>query len=138
MEGKEGIIMVTRDLLESNSTSRMIRWVMVLFLLFCGIPQKTVASICNYSDRQVRNIKKHAENSNGDFPQGAGKKGRKKKIKKRIFGRFVKYIMDHPRSTLEDVVAYLKEEYKLDVSVKTIEGIRGTRPLRSRICYPNG
>jgi transposase len=121
MSEKEGIIMVTRDFLESNSTSRMIRWVMVLFLLFYGIPQKTVASICNYSDRQVRNIKKQAENTNGNFPQGAGKKGRKKKIKKRIFGRIVKYIMDHPRSTLKDVVAYLKEEFKLDVSVKTIE-----------------
>ena len=29
--------------------------------------------------------------------------------------------MDHPRSTLEDVAAFLKEEYKLEVSVKTIE-----------------
>jgi hypothetical protein len=113
--------MVTRDFLESNSTSRMIRWVMVLFLLFYGVPQKTVASICNYTDRQVRNIKNHSENSNGDFPQGARKKGRKKKIKKRIFGRIVKYIIDHPRSTLKDVVAYLKGKYKLDVSVKTIE-----------------
>jgi len=33
----------------------------------------------------------------------------------------VKYIMDHPRSTLKDVAAFLKEEYKLEVSVKTIE-----------------
>jgi len=38
-----------------------------------------------------------------------------------IFGRIVKYIMDHPRSTLKDVAQYLKEEYKLEVSVKTIE-----------------
>ena len=38
-----------------------------------------------------------------------------------IFGRIVKYIMDHPRSTLKDVAAFLKEEYKLEVSVKTIE-----------------
>ena len=29
--------------------------------------------------------------------------------------------MDHPRSTLKDVAQYLKEEYKLEVSVKTIE-----------------
>jgi len=29
--------------------------------------------------------------------------------------------MDHPRSTLKDVAAFLKEEYKLEVSVKTIE-----------------
>jgi len=29
--------------------------------------------------------------------------------------------MDHPRSTLKDVARYLKEEYKLEVSVKTIE-----------------
>jgi len=48
-------------------------------------------------------------------------KGRKKKIQKRIFGRIVKYIMDHPRSILKDVARYLKEEYKLKVSVKTIE-----------------
>ena len=33
----------------------------------------------------------------------------------------VKYIVDHPRSTLKDVAAFLKEEYKLEVSVKTIE-----------------
>jgi len=33
----------------------------------------------------------------------------------------VKYIVDHPRSTLKDVAQYLKEEYKLEVSVKTIE-----------------
>ena len=33
----------------------------------------------------------------------------------------MKYIMDHPRSTLKDVARYLKEEYKLEVSVKTIE-----------------
>jgi len=59
--------------------------------------------------------------SNGDFPREGKKRGRKKKIKKRIFGRIVKYIMDHPRSTLKDVARYLKEEYKLEVSVKTIE-----------------
>jgi transposase len=95
--------------------------VIVLFLLFKGIPQKTVASITNYTDRQVRNIRDQFENSNGDFPQEGKKRGRKKKIKKRIFGRIVKYIMDHPRSTLNDVARYLKEEYKLEVSVKTIE-----------------
>ena len=33
----------------------------------------------------------------------------------------MKYIVDHPRSTLKDVAAFLKEEYKLEVSVKTIE-----------------
>lgn len=99
----------------------MIRWVMVLFLLFCRVPQKTVASITNYTDRQVRNIKDHFENSNGDFPKGSGKRGRKKEIKKLMFGRIVKYIVDHPRSTLQDVATYLKDGYKLEVSVKTIE-----------------
>ena len=121
MNSKETIINVSKDFLESNSTSRLIRWVIVLFLLFNGIPQKTVASITNYTDRQVRNIRDQFENSNGDFPQEGKKRGRKKKIKKRIFGRIVKYIMDHPRSTLKDVARYLKEEYKLEVSVKTIE-----------------
>jgi len=86
---------------------------------FCGIPQKTVAAITNYTGRQIRNIRDRFEN--GDFPREGKKRGRKKKIKKRIFGRIVKYIMDHPRSTLKDVVQYLKEEYKLEVSVKTIE-----------------
>ena len=33
----------------------------------------------------------------------------------------MKYIVDHPRSTLKDVVRYLEGEYKLVVSVKTIE-----------------
>ncbi len=121
MNSKETIINISRDFLESNSTSRLIRWVMVLFLLFCGIPQKTIAAVTNYTDRQIRNIRDQFENSNGDFPRESEKRGRKKKIKKRIFGRIVKYIMDHPRSTLKDVARYLKEEYKLEVSVKTIE-----------------
>ena len=38
-----------------------------------------------------------------------------------MLGGIVKYIVDHPRSTLKDVAAFLKEEYKLEVSVKTIE-----------------
>jgi transposase len=121
MNTKEMIASSVRDFLESHPHSRVIRWVMVLLLLFNGIPQKTVASITNYTDRQVRNIRDQFENSNGDFPQEGKKRGRKKKIKKRIFGRIVKYIMDHPRSTLKDVARYLKEEYKLEVSVKTIE-----------------
>jgi len=121
MNTKETIINVSRDFLASNSTSRLIRWVIVLFLLFNGIPQKTVASITNYTDRQVRNIRDQFENFNGGFPQEGKKRGQKKKIKKRIFGRIVKYIMDHPRSTLKDVARYLKEEYKLEVSVKTLE-----------------
>ena len=94
---------------------------MVLFLLFCGVPQKTVAAITNYKERQVRNIRDQYEHSNGDFPLEGKKRGRKKKIQKRIFGRIVKYIVDHPRSILKDVARYLKEEYKLEVSVKTIE-----------------
>jgi len=121
MNTKEVIADSVRDFLESHPHSRVIRWVMVLLLLFNGIPQKTVASITNYTDRQVRNIRDQFENSNGDFPQEGKKRGRKKKIKKRIFGRIVKYIMDHPRSTLKDAARYLKEEYKLEVSVKTIE-----------------
>ena len=79
MNTKEIIINVSRDFLASNSTSRLIRWVIVLFLLFNGIPQKTVASITNYTDRQVRNIRDQFENSNGDFPQEGKKRGRKKK-----------------------------------------------------------
>lgn len=90
-------------------------------LVVCHVPQKTVASITNYTDIQVRNIKDHFENTNGDFPKGSGKRGRKKKIKKRMFGRIVKYIVDHSLSTLQDVAAYLKDKYKLEVSVKTIE-----------------
>jgi transposase len=121
METQETILDLVRDFLRSNPPSRLIRWAMVLLLLFNGIPQKTVASITNYTDRQVRNIRDQFENSNGDFPPEGKKRGRKKKIKKRIFGRIVKYIMAHPRSTLKDVARYLKEEYKLEVSVKTIE-----------------
>jgi len=91
MNSKETIINISRDFLESNSTSRLIRWVMVLFLLFCGIPQKTIAAVTNYTDRQIRNIRDQFENSNGDFPRESEKRGRKKKIKKGIFGRIVKY-----------------------------------------------
>jgi len=59
----------------------LVRWVMVVFLLFCGVPQKTVAAITNYTDRQVRNIRDRFENSNGDFSREGKKRGRKKKIK---------------------------------------------------------
>jgi len=73
--------------------------VMVLFLLFNGIPQKTVAAITNYTERQVRNIRAQYELSNGDFLREGKKRGRKKKIKKRILGRIVKYIMYHGSPT---------------------------------------
>ena len=81
MNTKEAIINTSRDFLESNSTSHLVRWVMVVFLLFCGVPQKTVAAITNYTDRQVRNIRDQYEHSNGDFPREGKKRGRKKKIK---------------------------------------------------------
>ena len=45
------------DFLGLHPHSRLIRRVMVLSLLFNGIPQKTVASITNYTDRQLRNIR---------------------------------------------------------------------------------
>ncbi|MCW3134009.1 MAG: hypothetical protein N2V78_06765 [Methanophagales archaeon] len=45
MDTKEMIADSVSDFLESNSPSRGIRWIMVLFLLFCGVPQKTVASV---------------------------------------------------------------------------------------------
>ena len=74
MGTKEAIINASRDFLEFNSSSHLVRWVMVIFLLFCGIPQKTVAAIANYTDRQVRNIRDRFEN--GDFPREGKKKGR--------------------------------------------------------------
>ena len=80
MNTKEAIIKASRDFLALNSTSHLVRWVMVVFLLFCGVPQKTVAAITNYTDRQVRNIRDLFENSNGDFPREG------KKIKKRMLG----------------------------------------------------
>jgi len=48
--------------LESHLSSRLIRCVAVLFLLFNGVPQKTVAAVTNYTDRQVRNIRDRFEN----------------------------------------------------------------------------
>ena len=96
MNTKEMTASLARDFLESHPPSRLIRWVMVLFLLFNGIPQKTVAAITNYTERQVRNIRAQYEHSNGDFPREGKKKGRKKKIKRRMLGRIVKYIVDHP------------------------------------------
>jgi len=49
-----------------------------------------------------------------------------------MLGGIVKYIVDHPHSTLKDVAQYLKEEYKLEVSVKTIE--RELGEYASRTC----
>ena len=65
MNTKGAIIKASRDFLALNSTSNLVRWVMVLFLLFNGVPQKTVAAITNYTDRRVRNIRDRLEN--GDF-----------------------------------------------------------------------
>ena len=58
-EHKRDDASLVRDFLESHPPSRLIRWVMVLFLLFNGIPQKPVATITNYTGRQVRNIRNH-------------------------------------------------------------------------------
>ena len=86
MNTKEAIIKASRDFIALNSTSHLVRWVMVVFLLFCGVPQKTVATVTNYTDRQIRNVRDRFENSNGDFPREGKKRGRKKKIKKRMLG----------------------------------------------------
>jgi len=48
--------------------------VTVLFLLFNGIPQKTIAAVANYTDRQVRNIRDRFEN--GDFLREGKKRER--------------------------------------------------------------
>ena len=45
MNTKEMIASSVRDFVELNPSSRRIRWIMVLFLLFCGIPQKTVTHL---------------------------------------------------------------------------------------------
>ena len=90
MDTKEAIIRASMDFLEFNTAPHLVRWVMVVFLLFCGVPQKTVAAITNYTDRQVRNIRDRFEN--GDFPRERKKEGTKEEDKKRIFGR--KYIME--------------------------------------------
>jgi len=84
MNTKETIIKASRDFLEFNLSSHLVRWVMVIFLLFYGVPQKTVAAITNYTDRQVRNIRDRFEN--GDFPREGKKRGRKKKIKSEYSG----------------------------------------------------
>ena len=81
MSTKEMTTSLVRDFLESHPPSRLIRRVMVLFLLFNGIPQKTVAATTNYTERQVRNIRAQYELSNGDFLREGKKRGRKKKIK---------------------------------------------------------
>jgi len=64
MNTKEMIADSVRDFLESHPHPRVIRWVMVLLLLFNGIPQKTVASITNYTDRQVRKKEKRTVHVN--------------------------------------------------------------------------
>ena len=94
-------INVSRDFLASNSTSLLVRWVMVIFLLFCGIPQKTVAAITNYTERQVRNIRDRFENSNGDFPREGKKRGRKRKciVPKNLTLNTFKQLMGYGRLT---------------------------------------
>ena len=75
VQKQEVILFSVVDFLGSNHM-RPIRWVMVLSLLFCGIPQKKVASTTNYSDRHVRNIKKKFEIPT--FSTGSRKKVRRR------------------------------------------------------------
>jgi len=75
MNTKEAIINASRDFLVLNTAFHLARWVMVVF---CGVPQKTVAAITNYTDRQVRNIRDRFENI--DF------------MREEELGRTVKYI----------------------------------------------
>jgi len=75
MNTKEAIINASRDFLEFNPASHPVRWVMVV--LFCGVPQKTVATITNYTDRQIRNIRDRFEN--GDFPREGKKRGERRR-----------------------------------------------------------
>jgi len=81
MDTEEAIIKASRDFLEFNSASHLVRWVMVVFLLFCGVPQKTVAAITNYTDRQIRNIRDRFEND--DFPLEGKKRGAKEEEDKK-------------------------------------------------------
>ncbi|RJS77478.1 hypothetical protein CW713_10235 [Methanophagales archaeon] len=71
---------------------------MVVFLLFCGVPQKTVAAITNYTNRQVRNIRDRFDKWR--FSAGREEEGAKEEDKKADARGIVKYIVDHPRSTL--------------------------------------
>jgi len=77
MDTKEAIIKASRDFLGLNTASHLVRWVMVVFLLFCGVPQKTVAAITNYTDSQVRNIGDRFEN--GDFPREGKKRDERRR-----------------------------------------------------------
>ena len=77
MNTKEAIIKASMDFLALNSTSHLVRWVMVVFLLFCGVPQKTVAAITNYTDSQVMNIRDRFEN--GDFPREGKKRDERRR-----------------------------------------------------------
>jgi len=106
--------------LETNN-AHLVRWTMAFFLLSYGIPQNTIASVTNYSDRHIRNIKNKFKNLDEIFLQPIGKKGRKKKISQLIHGEMIKYIVTHPRAKLKDVARHLKEQCGINVSTKTIE-----------------
>ena len=93
MNTKEAIIKASRDFLALNTASHLVRWVMVVFLLFCGVPQKTVAAITNYiigrsgtSGIGLRTV----------IFRGKGRSGAKEEDKKADDRGIVKYIVDHP------------------------------------------
>jgi len=79
---KEAIINASRDFLDFNPASHLVRW--VIFLLFCCVPQKTVAAVANYTDRQVGNIRDRFKND--DFPREGAKE---EEDKKRMLGGIV-------------------------------------------------
>ena len=74
---------------------------MVIFLLFCGVPQKTVAAIINYTDRQVRNIRERFESSNGDFPRKRKKRWRNIRADSEVY-RGSPPLRTHPKKLVID------------------------------------
>lgn len=100
---------------------QVITRVMILFLHFCKVPSNIIAPICNFTDRNVRNIKRtFKEGGNRCFiPMRAS--GPEKKITPQIHGEMVKYMVQNPEATIRDVIEWLERKFGLSVSYHTIK-----------------
>lgn len=107
--------------LKSVKHSWIITRVMILFLHFCKVPSNIIAPICNFTDRNVRNIKRTFK-ERGDrcfIPMRAP--GPEKKITPHIHGEMVKYMVQNPASTIRDIIEWLARKFGLSVSYHTIK-----------------
>lgn len=119
-------------LLEETSYNRYLVRFCIFFLLHCGEDffASDIARICRYTDRQLQNIKGQDEKSFINSLWGIHKAGRHSKVAPELVGKIVSFLVKRPISTREEIRQFLKEEYNIDASCRTIDRLLKTYGLK--------